>query len=372
MSFLSGLFGEHAPKSALFSPLRLQGLELSNRLVVSPMCMYSAADGLANDFHLVHYGALALGGAGLILSEATAVTPEGRITLRDLGLWNDEQKEAISRVSDFAHQYGARFGVQLAHAGRKGSTQAPQHGRGTLTPEEGGWAPLAPSALPYSADYPAPQAMSAQDIQGVIEAFGAAARRAMLADVDVLEIHAAHGYLLHEFLSPLSNTREDEYGGSLENRCRLMLEVTRAVREQWPDSQPLFARLSATDWVEGGWSVEDSVALSQMLRREGVDVIDVSSGGLSPQQSIAVAPGYQVPFSQRIRQEADVKTMAVGLITRAQQAEEIVEQHRADLVAVGREMLRDPHFPRRAARELGIELPYPAPYERAALTAKRS
>lgn len=364
---LEGLFGEKksAPSSALFSPLKVQGLELKNRLVVSPMCMYSAVSGLAGDFHLVHYGALALGGAGLIFTEAVAVTPEGRISPEDLGLWNDEQKDSLSRIVDFAHEQGAKMGIQLAHAGRKASSRAPQRGHGALSPEEGGWDVVAPSALAHSEHYATPRAMTPDDIAQTVQAFAAAARRAMLAGFDVLEIHAAHGYLLHQFLSPLSNDRTDDYGGDLENRSRFLLEVVRAVRAEWPNSQPLFVRLSATDWAAGGWDIEETVSLAKALRREGVDVIDVSSGGLSAQQDIALAPNYQVPFAARIRQEADIKTMAVGLITEPLQAEAIVQNEQADLVAIGREMLRDPHFPQRAAQALGAKIEYPSQYVRA-------
>ncbi len=355
--------------SQLFSPLKLRGLTLKNRVVVSPMCMYSSEHGLANDFHLVHLGSFALGGAGLILSEATAVSPEGRISPQDLGLWEDAQIRPLARVCDFVHGAGALIGVQLAHAGRKASMRAPFRGRGQVpdpVPDiEGGWTPLAPSPERYSEMYRAPSELSGDDIARVVADFAAGAQRALLAGFDVIELHAAHGYLLHEFLSPLSNLRADGYGGSFENRARLVLEVTRAVRRAWPEHLPLFVRLSATDWTPGGWTPDDTVALSQLLSHEGADVIDVSSGGLSPEQQVEVVPGYQVPFAARVRAEAKVKTVAVGLITGAQQAEAILQQGAADLVAVARQALRDPHWPLRAAFELGEDVSWPPQYERA-------
>jgi len=327
--------------------------------------MYSSRDGFANDFHLVHLGQFALGGAGLILSEATAVSPEGRISPEDLGLWKDEHVSPLARAVDFVHEHGGLIGVQLAHAGRKASTYAPFKGRGGVPDVAGGWVPIGPTGEAFTDIYRAPRAMTHEDIARVVEDFRRATRRAILAGFDVVEIHAAHGYLLHEFLSPLSNTRTDEYGGSFENRARFLLEVTRAVRGAWPSHLPLFVRLSATDWVDGGWNVDETVAVSRLLAEQGVDVIDVSSGGLSPEQRITVEPLYQVPFAARVHADAGVMTMAVGLITQAAQAEGIVANKQADLVAVAREFLRDPHWPLRAARELGVDVPWAPQYERA-------
>ena len=354
-----------AEPSLLFSPLRLNDLHLRNRLVVSPMCMYSAEDGLANDFHLVHLGAFALGGAGLIFMEASAVTPQGRISPEDLGLWSDAQIAPLARITDFVHNHGALIGVQLAHAGRKASTYAPWKGSGAVPPEAGGWEVLGPDDQPYSPHYSLPRPMTPQDISDVLAAYETATRRAMIAGFDTVEIHAAHGYLLHQFLSPLSNSRTDEYGGSLENRARLLLEVTRMVRHAWPAHLPVFVRLSATDWVEGGWDIEQTVQVAQWLSGEGVQVIDVSSGGLTPDQQIVLGPGYQVPFAERLKKETDLKVMAVGMITDAEQAEGILQSEQADLVAVARELLRDPHFAQRAAQALGSSVPVPQQYGRA-------
>ena len=354
-----------AEPSQLFSPLHLKDLHLKNRIVVSPMCMYSAEDGLANDFHLVHLGGFALGGAGLIFTEATAVTPAGRISPDDLGLWNDAQIAPLGRITDFVHEQGAFIGVQLAHAGRKGSTHAPWKGSGSVPPEAGGWEVLGPDDRAYSPLYPLPRPMTAQDISDVLAAFEAATRRAIIAGFDTVEIHAAHGYLLHQFLSPLSNSRTDEYGGSLENRARLLLEVTRTVRNAWPAHLPVFVRLSATDWAAGGWDIEQTVQVAHWLSGEGVQVIDVSSGGLTPQQQITPGPGYQVPFAERIKQETDLTVIAVGMITDAAQAEGILQAGQADLVALARELLREPHFAQRAALELQSSVSAPAQYSRA-------
>ncbi|WP_161883596.1 NADH:flavin oxidoreductase/NADH oxidase [Deinococcus alpinitundrae] len=354
-----------APGTLLFSPLRLNQLTLKNRVVVSPMCMYSAQDGLANDFHLAHLGSFALGGAGLILTEAAAVLPEGRISPDDLGLWNDQQIGPLARVVDFVHQQGAHIGIQLAHAGRKASTFAPWKGSGLVVLEEGGWEVVGPDDQAYSPRYGQPRPMTTQDIADVVVAFGVSAERAMIAGFDTVEIHAAHGYLLHQFLSPLSNSRTDEYGGSLENRARLLLDVTRKVRAVWPAHLPVFVRLSATDWAPGGWDLEQTVELSKWLSREGVQVIDVSSGGLTAAQEIVPAPGYQVPFAERLKQDTDLTVMTVGLITEAAQAEQILQSGQADLVALARELLRDPHFAQRAAAELGAELIAPVQYQRA-------
>jgi 2,4-dienoyl-CoA reductase-like NADH-dependent reductase (Old Yellow Enzyme family) len=350
----------------LFSPFQLRSVSLANRIGVSPMCEYSSEDGFANDWHLVHLGARAQGGAGLILTEASAVTPEGRISIADLGIYKDEHIPMLRRIVEFLHSQGARAGVQLAHAGRKANRTAPFHGDRALAPEEGAWTPLAPSAIAFAPDYTVPQALDEQGLEGVVEAFRAATRRAGAAGFDVVEIHAAHGYLLHEFLSPLSNRRTDNYGGSFENRIRLLLEVTGAVREEWPMHLPLFVRISASDWTEGGWTIDDSVELAKRLGRLGVDLVDCSSGGNVPGAKIPVGPGYQVEFSARIRREAGIATAAVGLITEASQANAIVERGEADLVFLARQMLRDPYFPLHAAAALGETASWPKQYLRAA------
>jgi 2,4-dienoyl-CoA reductase-like NADH-dependent reductase (Old Yellow Enzyme family) len=349
----------------LFSPFTLRGVTFRNRVWVSPMCQYSAQDGVANDWHLVHLGARAVGGAGLVLAEATAVDPVGRISPGDLGLWSDAQAEAAARVADFIAAHGAVPGVQLAHAGRKASTALPWLGGKPLGPEEGGWQTVAPSALPFAPGHPEPRALTEADIARVVRDFGAAARRAAMAGFQVVEIHAAHGYLLHQFLSPLSNTRSDAYGGSLEGRVRLVLETARAVREAFPAEWPVFVRLSATDWVEGGWDLSQSVQLATWLREAGVDLIDCSSGGLVPYAKIPVAPGYQVPFAAAIRRDAGIATAAVGLITEPAQAEAIVSDGRADAVLLARALLRDPHWPLHAAQALGAQGPWPSQYLRA-------
>lgn len=354
----------------LLSPLKIARLTLKNRLVVSPMCMYSAEDGFANDFHLVHLGRFALGGAALVFTEAAAVSPEGRISPADLGLWNDQQIGPLARVADFVHQQGAHIGIQLAHAGRKASMPAPWKGSevmgsGVVPPEAGGWAVLGPDENAYSPRYGLPHAMSAEDLSQVVRDFTASARRALIAGFDTLEIHAAHGYLLHQFLSPLSNSRSDQYGGILENRARLLLEVTRAVRGVWPDHLPLFVRLSATDWAPGGWDIEQTVEICRQLSREGVNVVDVSSGGLTPDQQITVGPGYQVPFAERLKHDTDLTVMTVGMITEPEQAEQILHTKQADLVALARELLRDPQFLQRAAWHSGQAVDAPVQYQRA-------
>lgn len=362
------VFGERCKEtvlSELFSPLKIRDVEFKNRVFVSPMCQYSAEDGMPNDWHLVHLGARAVGGAGLVILEATGVSPEGRISPYDLGIWSDAHVEAYSRITSFVKEQGAAAGVQLAHAGRKGSTDAPWRGRGTVGEEEGGWTPVAPSAVAFNESFPMPKEMDEDDIQKVVEDFRAATRRALGAGFEVVEVHMAHGYLLHQFLSPLSNRREDGYGGSLENRARLPLAVARAVREEWPENLPVFVRISATDWVEGGWSLEDSVWLSARLAELGIDLVDCSSGGLVPNASISVEPGYQVPFAEEVRREAGIPTAAVGLITEPKQAEGIIADGKADAVLLARELLRDPHWPLRAAYELGAEAEWPVQYERA-------
>jgi len=351
---------------SLFDPIDFRSLTLPCRLVVSPMCQYSSVNGLANDWHLVHLGSRAIGGAALVFTEAAAVTAEGRISPQDLGIWSDEQLPALQRITDFVRSQGSAIGIQLAHAGRKGSTPAPWFGDGTVTPPEGGWEPVSPTTAPFAEGYPVPRALTVPEINGVVRAFEAAALRARDAGFDVVEIHAAHGYLLHQFLSPLVNTRTDEYGGSFDNRVRLTLDVADAVRRAWPDSLPVFVRISATDWVDGGWDVDQSVELARRLRTIGIDLIDCSSGGAVRGAKISVAPGYQVPFAERIRREAGIATGAVGMITSATQADEIIRTERADVVLLAREMLRDPYFAAHAAQELGVAFSWPIQYARAA------
>jgi 2,4-dienoyl-CoA reductase-like NADH-dependent reductase (Old Yellow Enzyme family) len=355
--------------SQLFRPITLRDLTVRNRVWVAPMCQYSAVDGVPDDWHLVHLGSFARGGAGLVITEATAVVPEGRISPADTGLWNDEQQRAWARIVDFLHARGAAAGIQLAHAGRKASAQAPWAGRGGVADEDGGWTPVGPSASPYPG-LREPEPLDAPGIARVVSAFGDAAERALAAGFDLLELHAAHGYLLHEFLSPLSNERTDEYGGSFENRARLVLDVVREVRGRVPAGVPVVVRISATDWVEGGWDADDSVRLACLLAAEGVDLVDVSTGGNAPAQ-IPVEPGYQVPFARRVREESGLPTGAVGLITEPKQAEEVVAGGSADVVLLARALLRDPHWPLRAAHELGVEIgdgiDWPEQYLRAAL-----
>lgn len=349
----------------LFEPLTIGNVTLRNRIVVSPMCEYSAVDGVPNDWHLVHLGSRAVGGAGLVFTEATAVSPEGRISPADTGIWNDAQRDAWSRIVSFVAAQGALPGMQLAHAGRKASTDVPWRGGGPLIPGEGGWTPLAPSAIPFDDGHPVPDALDEAGLARIVAAFRDAAVRARDAGFRVLEIHAAHGYLLHEFLSPISNRRTDDYGGSLENRARLLREVVAAVRGVWPAPAPLFVRVSATDWVAGGWDIDECVELARRLAADGVDLVDCSSGGIAPRVRIPAKAGYQLPFAARIRRDAGVMTGAVGMITESQQADTIVERGDADLVFLAREMLRDPYFPRRAARELGAEIEVPVQYQRA-------
>ncbi|MDB4949602.1 MAG: oxidoreductase [Gemmatimonadetes bacterium] len=352
--------------TGLFTPLKMRGVTLRNRVGVSPMCQYSCAGGMATDWHLVHLGSRAVGGAGIVIAEATAVTADGRISPGDLGLWTDAHAEPLARCATFIEQNGAVPGIQLAHAGRKASTAAPWLGGRYLAPEEGGWRPIhAPSEVPFSASAPVPQALDAEGIRGVTEAFADAARRALDAGFRVVELHAAHGYLLHQFLSPLSNHREDEYGGSFENRTRLLREMVRAVRGVWPDSLPLWVRLSATDWAEGGWDVEQSVELARVLGPLGVDLVDCSSGGMVPGVKIPLGPGYQVDFAERIRREGGIATAAVGLITAPEQADAIVRAGQADVVLLARQMLRDPYWPLHAARHLGAAGEWPVQYQRA-------
>ncbi|HEY4109047.1 NADPH dehydrogenase NamA [Puia sp.] len=354
--------------SQLFSPLTIRDIILGNRIVVSPMCQYSANDGMAGDWHLVHLGSRAVGGAGLVFTEATAVSPEGRISPQDLGIWKDEHIEGLRRIVKFVRAQGSEIGIQLAHAGRKASVRAPWNGNKLVPESEGGWSVLAPSPVAYNEHYGQPVELTIAGIRQVVDDFKAAARRAMLAGFKVLEIHAAHGYLIHQFLSPLSNQRRDEYGGSFENRTRLLTEIVDAVRGGWPSGYPLFVRISATDWAEGGWSVDEAVRLAGVLKEIGVDLIDCSSGGLVPHQNIAVGPGYQVAFSQRIREASGALTGAVGIITNAVQAETIIATGQADLVILARQLLRDPYFPLHAADELRHkDIHWPLQYERARL-----
>ena len=349
----------------LFTPLRLRGIELKNRIAVSPMCEYSAEDGHPGRWHLVHLGSRAVGGAALVMGEATAVQAIGRISPADTGLYLDSHVDAWRTIVEFIHEHGALAGIQLAHAGRKGSTAAPWLGGGPIALKDGGWIPVAPSVLPFDAGYPAPKELSIGEIDQIVVDFQAAAKRALKAGFDVVEIHGAHGYLLHEFASPLTNLRTDEYGGSLENRIRLGLRVAKAVRDVWPESHPLFVRISATDWKEGGWDLQQSVEWSRKLRGLGVDLIDVSSGGTVPGLQIPVGPGFQVGFAAAIRLETGILTGTVGMISDPAQAETILRTEQADLVFLAREMLRDPYWPRRAAQELGVKIKAPVQYERA-------
>lgn len=335
--------------------------------MVSPMCQYSSEEGFANDWHLVHLGSRAVGGASLVFSEATAVSAAGRISASDLGIWDNEHIKGLRRITEFILQHNSVPGIQLAHAGRKASTLPPWQGGRHVNLADGGWQTLAPSAIPFRESDELPQEISVKQIQVIRDEFAAAAERAAEAGFRVLEIHAAHGYLLHQFLSPLSNKRLDEYGGSFENRIRLLLEVLHSVRKHWPEDLPIFVRISATDWVAGGWDPEQSIKLAGILKMHGVDLIDCSSGGLVPEAKITVGPGYQVRFAERIKHEADILTGAVGMITEASQAEAILQQGKADLIFLARQLLRDPHFPLHAALELKEDISWPVQYERAKL-----
>jgi 2,4-dienoyl-CoA reductase-like NADH-dependent reductase (Old Yellow Enzyme family) len=351
----------------LFDPLAIRNLTFANRVFVSPMCQYSSHEGYATDWHFVHLGSRAVGGAGLVLTEATAVLSEGRISPQDLGIWAEGHIEMLGRIVNFIHEQGSIAGMQLAHAGRKASTRRPWEPPGTVPEGEGGWKKVvAPSALAFADTYPMPQALTTDGIQEVVTAFAAAALRACQAGFRVLEIHAAHGYLIHEFLSPLSNRREDDYGGSFENRTRLCREVVAAVRSAWPKELPLFLRISASDWVDGGWDIDESVKLAGQLKQMGVDLIDCSSGGNVPHAKIPVGPGYQVAFAERIRREAEIRTGAVGMITFPVQAEHIIRKEQADAVIMARELLRDPYWALRAARNLNQPIAWPVQYLRAA------
>lgn len=349
--------------SHLFDPFTLRGVTLRNRIGVSPMCQYSAQDGLANDWHLVHLGSRASGGAALVIAEATAVEARGRISPQDLGLWNDDQIAMLARITAFIKSQGATPAVQLAHAGRKASTAQPWAGGAPVGADKGGWQPVGASAIPFADNYPTPTALTTQEVAGIVQAFRAATVRADAAGFDCVEIHAAHGYLLHSFLSPLSNQRTDAYGGSFDNRIRLLVETAQAMRQVWPDAKPLLARISCTDWVEGGWTLEESIELARRLKAEGVDLIDCSSGGTAPTAKVPVGAGYQTPFAERIRREAGLPTAAVGLITQPMQADEIVRNGRADVVLLARELLRDPYWPLHAAQALHHRENLPAPLQ---------
>lgn len=350
--------------SLLFSPYTIKSVSFRNRIVVSPMCQYSSIDGFANNWHLVHLGSRAVGGAGLIIQEATAVLPEGRISYADMGIWKDEHIEKLREINAFIHENGAVAGIQLAHAGRKASAETAWNGGRQIKEGENSWLPLAPSAIPFHEKDVIPKELSKVEIGVIIEAFKTAAKRSLEAGFKVLEIHAAHGYLIHEFYSPLSNKRTDEYGGSFENRIRFLLEIIEAVHQVWPGNLPLLVRISATDWVEEGWTIEDSVALAKILKTKGVDLIDTSSAANIPKAPIPVGPDYQVPLAAQIRKEAAIATGAVGLITDAQQAETILQNGEADLIFIARELLRNPYFPLQAAKELGDEITWPKQYER--------
>ena len=357
-----------APNSTphLFRPVTFRSVTSRNRIMLSPLCEYSAPEGLAGGWHMVHLGARAVGGAGIVFTEATAVEPRGRISKYCPGLWNDAQRDAWAPIAAFIESQGAVPGVQLAHAGRKGSMTRPWEGRKPLAPQDGGWQNLAPSPQPFNAGDPPPREMTQEDMGELCAVFAAAARRALEAGFRIIEVHAAHGYLLQEFLSPLSNKRSDAYGGSLENRARLLLDLLDAVRGEWPEELPLFVRISSTDWIEGGWDMEQTLALARLLKDKGqVDLLDCSSGGNDPRSQPPAAPGYQVPFAEAVRRETGMPTGAVGLIREAAQAEDILAQGRADLIVMGRMLMADPHWPLAAARELGFDHPWPVQYERA-------
>jgi 2,4-dienoyl-CoA reductase-like NADH-dependent reductase (Old Yellow Enzyme family) len=349
----------------LFEPLRLRELEFRNRIFVSPMCQYSSRDGFPTPWHLVHLGSRAVGGAGLVMVEATAVSPEGRISPDDSGIWTDDHADALAPIAAFIKEQGAVPAIQLAHAGRKASTDAPWQGGGPLNTNQRGWQPLAPSPLPFAESYPEPRPVGPADMDALVAQFTDATRRARAAGFEVVEIHMAHGYLLHEFLSPLSNQRDDEYGGSLENRARLPLRIAEAVRGTWPETWPVFVRISATDWVDGGWDLAQSIQLARWLKDRRIDLIDCSSAGLVPNARVTAGPGYQTPFATAVRSEAGIPTGAVGMITDPAQAEHVVATGLADVVFLARELLRDPYWPLHAARNLGVDIPWPPQYQRA-------
>lgn len=352
-------------ESKLFSPLKFREVEFRNRIFVSPMCQYSCVDGMPTDWHLVHLGSRAVGGAGLVIVEASAVSLEGRISPGDIGIWNGSQAEEFKRIASFIEEQGAVPGIQLAHAGRKASTAAPWKGGGPVGQNDGGWQTMAPSSIPFAQGYPAPREINKNDLSVIEEQFVSAARRAQEAGFKVLELHLAHGYLMHQFLSPLTNQRKDEFGGDLQGRMKFPLRVVKSVRDVWPAALPLFVRISATDWVEGGWDLAQSIHFARSLHDIGVDLIDCSSGGLVSYAKIPAKPGYQVPFAEAIRREAGIATGAVGLITEPQQAEEIIAKGEADAVLLARAMLRDPYWPIHAAKALAVDIPWPVQYERA-------
>ncbi len=352
--------------TSLFEPLQIRDIKFRNRILVSPMCQYSSDDGFANDWHLVHLGSRAVGGAGAVMVEATAVEAIGRISPGDMGIWKDQQIEPLARIARFVKQQGAVPGIQLAHAGRKGSTDVPwKGGHPLLSVEQDGWQPVAPSPLPFDKGYPIPRELTVSEINAITRAFADAAKRSLDAGFELVELHNAHGYLAHEFLSPLSNRRTDRYGGSFENRVRFSLEVVEAVREVWPARLPLFLRISASDWTEGGWTVDDSVALAKLVKDRGVDLVDCSSGGNVPRAAIALKPGYQVPFAAKVRKEAGIMTGAVGMITEVSQANDILRGGEADVVLLAREFLREPYWPLKAAKELGLPMQVAEQYGRA-------
>jgi 2,4-dienoyl-CoA reductase-like NADH-dependent reductase (Old Yellow Enzyme family) len=349
----------------LFTPLTVRGVTLRNRIAVSPMCQYSSEDGFANDWHVVHLGSRAVGGAAVVFTEATAVTAEGRISAADLGIWKDEHIPGLKRITEFIASQGAIPGIQLAHAGRKASRQVPWIGSHAVSAADGGWQPVAPSAEPFRKGDPTPHELTVAEIGRIVDAFAAAAKRSLAAGFRIVEIHGAHGYLLDEFLSPLANHRNDKYGGAFENRIRLTVEAAQAIRRVWPEDLPLFIRISAQDWAPGGWTLGESVELARRLKPVGVDLVDCSSGGVVPYAKIEIGPGYQVPFAETVRREAGVLTGAVGMITEPTQADEIIAKGQADIVLLAREMLRDPYWPLHAARTLGAEPPVPVQYRRA-------
>jgi 2,4-dienoyl-CoA reductase-like NADH-dependent reductase (Old Yellow Enzyme family) len=349
----------------LFSPIRFKGVTFRNRIAVSPMCQYSSDDGAPTDWHMVHLGSRAVGGAALVMVEATAVEPRGRISPEDSGLWNERQVDAFKPIAKFIEENGAVPGIQLAHAGRKASTTRPWEGGGPVK-DDRKWTPVAPSAIPFDEGYAVPEELTEEGIQELKAAFVASAKRALWANFKMIEIHAAHGYLFHSFLSPLTNKRTDKYGGSLENRMRFLLETVTEVYAAVTHTMPLFVRLSCTDWVDGGWDIEQSIELSKQLKTIGVDLIDCSSGAIVPHVKIPAGPGYQVPFAERIKKEAGIATGAVGMITEAQQAEQIINWGKADMVLLARQMLRDPYWPLHAAKELNVDIPWPVQYDRAA------
>jgi 2,4-dienoyl-CoA reductase-like NADH-dependent reductase (Old Yellow Enzyme family) len=355
----------------LFTPITLKSVTLKNRIVVSPMCEYSSVDGFANEWHLVHLGSRAVGGAGLVITEATAVSPEGRISPDDLGIWKNAHLDKLKNIVSFIHKHGAIAGMQLAHAGRKASSSSPWKGSQHLSRDNGGWQTVAPSAIPFNEGEAMPEALTKEGIKKVIDDFKAAAQRALSAGFKLVEIHAAHGYLIHEFLSPLSNQRTDEYGGLFENRIRLLTEIIESIQSVWPKELPLLVRISATDWAPGGWNENEAVKLAAVLKEKGVDLIDCSSGGLVPGIKIPLGPGYQVQFAEKIKKESGILTGAVGMITSAAQAEAILAKGEADLIIIARELLRDPYFPLHAALQLGVDIDWPVQYQRAKPVVKK-